>query len=50
MKILLIFFLKNLKLVVTEPDILIRQNVDFNKVISTGYFCYFLIKIRYKYD
>jgi hypothetical protein len=32
------------------PGILIRQNVDFYKVNSRDYFCYFLIKIRYKYD
>ena len=30
--------------------ILIRQNVDFYEVNARGHFCYFLIKIRYKYD
>ena len=34
----------------SEPGILIRQNVDFNGVNFRDCFCYFLIKIRYKYD
>ena len=33
-----------------EPSILIKQNVYFNEINFTGYFCYILIKIRYKYD
>ena len=34
----------------SEPGVLIRQNVDFYEVNSRDHFCYFLIKIRYKYD
>ena len=33
-----------------ELGILIRLSIDFNEVNSTCHFCYFLIKIRYKYD